>query len=118
MANLAELREKQRKMEEEQKKLAKEIANAEAEELYKAREVVAKRIEDMSDEEKQWLIDHTEHSRSSCSDEYIANGLWSTSHNDKGSWRCPKCMLMEILRGDHGGKYDFAISVDIFEVAV
>jgi hypothetical protein len=112
---LNELREQKRRMEEEQKKLDAEIKKAEAEELVKARENVATRIENMSQEEKQWLIDHTEHACSSCSDNNVANGLYS-AHN--GKWRCPKCMLMEILSGEHGGKYDFAISVDIYEVTV
>ena len=118
MASLSELREKKRLMEEERKKLDKEIANAEAEELVNARAIVAKKIADMSDEEKRWLIDHTEHSRSSCSDDNIANGFWTACYKDKGSWRCPKCMMMEILNGEHGGRFDFKLTIEIFEVKV
>lgn len=76
---------------------------------------VANKILAMSDEEKEYIIAHTEHSRSSCSDENPCNGLYSAADN---GYRCPKCMLMEILRGDHGGKYDFKLSFDIVEVKV
>lgn len=76
---------------------------------------VAQRILEMSDEEKAYIIAHTEHSRTTCSDENPCNGLYSASD---GGYRCPKCMLMEILNGEHGGKYDFQLHFDIYEVTV
>lgn len=114
MASLIELREKQRKMAEEQKQLEKEIKKAEEEELYKARAAVERKIENMADEEKTYILSKLEHTRNSCIEGFTQNGYsWSREH-----WDCPKCMLMEIFNGEHGGRFDFELSVDIFEVEV
>ena len=114
MATLAELREKQRKMAEEQKQLEKEIKKAYEDELYKARAAVEQKIEDMTDEEKESILSKLEHTHSNCCNGVAQNGYsWS-----RNRWDCPKCMMMEILNGEHGGRFDFKFSVDIFEVTV
>ena len=114
MASLAELRERQRKMTEEQKKLEKEIAKAYEDELYKARSAVEQKIEDMSDEEKESILSKLEHAYDNCTNGVAQHGYSSY----RGRWDCPKCMMMEILNGEHGGRFDFKITVDIFEVIV
>ena len=114
MANLDELREKRRKMEEEQKQLAKDIAKAYEDELRQARATVEQKIEDMTDEEKESILSRLEHSCNSCVEGESRNGYsWYTER-----WDCPKCMMMEILNGEHGGRFDFKFTVDIFEVDV
>lgn len=102
----------------ERDKLIKQAENLGKLYLHAKQTEVAQKILTMSEEEKKYIIEHTEHSRSSCSDENPCNGLYSTDHNGQPGFRCPKCMLMEILRGDYGGKYDFKLSFDIFEVKV
>jgi hypothetical protein len=114
MASLAELREKKRLMEEEQRNLDKAIAEAEEDELMKARGVVSKKIEEMTEDDKRFILDHMKHDCSSCKEGFTENGYsWSREH-----WRCRKCMLTEIFNGEHGGRFDFDISVDIYEVRV
>ena len=114
MASLDELREKKRLREEEQKKLDKEIAKAEEDELMKAQRAVSKKIEEMTEEDKQFILDHMKHECNSCTDGFSENGYnWS-----RGNWRCRKCMMMEIFNGEHGGKFDFELTVDIHEVRV
>ena len=114
MASLAELREKRRKLADEQKALEKEYAQAYERELCKARAAVEQKIEDMSDEEKEAILSHMEHTRSSCDDHVAPNGY--SSHRER--WDCPKCMMIEILNGEHGGRFDFRLAVEIFEVQV
>lgn len=114
MASLAELREQKRRIEEEEKKLAKQIAEAEAKELDEARGVVADKIYSMSDEEKVQILSMLEHECPSCGRGYAQNGYDSY----RKSWNCRKCMMQEILDGDYGGRFDFKFTVDIFEVVV
>ena len=114
MATLAEMREQRRQLEAEKQKLDKEIKEAEAEALASAQFEVEHKIQNMSEKEKQYILSLIDHDRSSCKDGYSENG-WSWSRN---KWYCRKCMLEEILNGEHGGKFDFKISVDIFEVSV
>ena len=73
---------------------------------------VSMKITSLTSEQKTLLLSMLEHDRTSCSDENQCNGYsYSSKH-----WRCRKCMLMEILRGEHGGTFDFKITVDIHEV--
>lgn len=74
---------------------------------------VLDKIHALSDEQIFTMLSFLQHSRSSCSDENPCNGLSYSS----GGWRCNKCMLMEILRGEHGGSYDFHLDVTISKVA-
>jgi hypothetical protein len=114
MASLEELRERKRQLAAEQQALDKEYAKAYEEELYTARAAVEKKIEEMTDEEKESILSKLEHTRSSCVEGFSQNGY---SHY-REHWDCPKCMMMEILNGEHCGRFDFKISVDIFEVIV
>lgn len=109
MASLAELREKKRLLDEQQKQLEEEIQKAEAEARTKAESAVENKLMSMSATEKLWLLSHLMHDRSSCSDENPCNG-YSYANN---RWYCRKCMLMQMLDGDHGGKFDFDIDVTI-----
>ena len=93
-------------------KLDKDIKELEEKELLERQRVVSNKISMMTDEEKQFILDHMEHSRTSCSDENPQNGYYDDEHK----WRCQKCMLMEILSGQHEGRFDFKISADIWEV--
>ena len=75
---------------------------------------VLDKIHSLSDEQISTMLSFLQHSRSSCSDENPCNGLSYIAEE----WRCEKCMLMEILRGSHGGRYDFRFDVDISKVSV
>lgn len=91
--------------------LDKQILELEIEEKRKREEHVLNKIGALTDDEKDFILAITEHDRSSCSDSNCCNGLsYST-----GTWRCRKCMLMEILNQEHGGCYDFSFSIDITE---
>ena len=73
---------------------------------------VVKKIEALTAEEKENILSHMRHSCTSCSDEYPCNGYSAYS----GTYRCSKCMMMEILNGEHGGMFDFELDVSIIEV--
>ena len=96
----------------QKKALEAKIAEAEKRELEAAQKKVEEKINSFSDEEKQFLLSLINHDRSSCDDDNIWNG-W-----DGERFRCSKCMLIEILNGQHGGEFDFSISVDIHRVSV
>lgn len=74
---------------------------------------VLDKIRTLSDEQISTMLSFLQHSRSSCSDENPCNGFSYSSER----WRCSKCMLMEILRGEHGGSYDFYFDVTITKTA-
>lgn len=99
-------------MREQRKRLDAEIAQAEKEELAKKQKAVEDKIASYSDEEKAFMLKLIEHTRTSCDDENPWNG-W-----DGGKFRCNKCMLMEILNGQHGGEFDFSFDVYISRVTV
>lgn len=123
MASLEELREKKRQLESQQKhleaqqkQLDKEIEQAKVIELKRAQNAVSKKIEDMTDKEKKFILDHIDHNAPDCSDYNPCNGF---NYSIGGpSWRCKKCMLMEIFNGEHDGMFDFELTVDINEVTV
>lgn len=114
MANLEDLRERRRKMEEDKKKLDKEIAEAEAKALSDAQAEVERKIESLSEEEKERILSNMKHECGSCVEGFTENGY----DYHRGYWRCRKCMMMEILDGQHGGKFDFEFTVDISKVTV
>lgn len=105
MGKLEELRKQQQEIEAQ-------IKAAEDEERRKREVAVIKKIEALTTTEKEVILSLMEHDRTSCSDEHPSNGY--SYYGEK--YRCRKCMLMEILNGEHGGRFDFDISVDINEV--
>lgn len=106
MGKLEELRKQKQEIEAQ-------IKDAEDEEQREREENVIKKIEAITLDKKEAILSIMEHDRTSCSDENPCNG-WYSSYYD--GYRCRKCMLMEILNGEHGGRFDFNISVDINEV--
>ena len=119
MDDLKKLREERNNLLKQQEELEKKIADAEECELIKARKKVSEKIENMSEYEKEIILKYMKHGRSSCSDDNPINGFFRSMYdNDREGWRCDKCMLMEILNGEFGGRYDFRLSVEIFEVKV
>lgn len=76
------------------------------------RSAVVNKIDALTDEEKENILSHMSHSCTSCSDEYPCNGYSAYSR----TYRCSKCMMMEILNGEHGGNFDFELDVSIIEV--
>lgn len=114
MASLAELKEKKRLLDAQQKQLDEEIRKAEADARVKAESAVEDKLTGMSDVEKHWLLNNLTHDRSSCSDENPCNG-YSYANN---RWYCRKCMLMQMFDGDHGGKFDFDIDVNIHRTSI
>ena len=114
MASLAELKEKKRQLDAQQKQLDEEIRKAEVDARQKAESDVEDKLLCMSDAEKHWLLSHMTHDRASCSDENPTNG-YSYANN---RWYCRKCMLMQMLAGDHGGKFDFDIDVSIHRTII
>ena len=101
-----------KELREQRKKLDAQIAEAEKQELAKKRQEVENKIASYSDEEKALILSLIEHTRTSCSDDNLVNG-W-----DGEKFRCNKCMLMEILNGEHGGEFDFSFDVYIERVSV
>lgn len=99
-------------MREQKIKLEKQIAEEEKKELAKKQQAVEDKIASYSDEEKEFMLKLIEHSRTSCDNENPWNG-W-----DGNRFRCSKCMLMEILNGQHGGEFDFSFDVCITRVTV
>ena len=75
-------------------------------------DAVSMKIRSLTEEQRMLLLSMMEHDRTSCSDEDQCNGYFYSNEH----WRCRKCMLMEILRGEHGGTFDFKITVDIHKV--
>ncbi len=104
MNNLEEL--KKQRLE-----LDKQIKTAEEKERQQRGFRVIQKIENITDEDKRLLLSMMQHDRTSCSDEHPCNGY--SYSNER--FRCRKCMLMEILNGEHGGEFDFAIVADIWK---
>lgn len=116
--NYEELRKQYEETISERDRMIKEAEKLKVELLAAKQAEVEKKISNMSDEEKAYIIAHTEHTCSSCSDENPCNGYHEMSYTRSAGFRCHKCMLMEILNGQHGGEYDFHLSFDIVKVTV
>lgn len=86
-----------------------EIEARKEKERQEKENVVLQKIEALQDK-KELILSLIQHGRTSCSDEHKCNG-W-----DGERARCNKCHLTEILNGEWGGRFDFSISVDIWEV--
>lgn len=99
-------------MREQKAQLEKQIAEEEKRELARKQQAVEDKIASYSDEEKEFMLKLIEHTRTSCDDENPWNG-W-----DGNRFRCNKCMLMEILNGQHGGEFDFSFDICITRVTV
>lgn len=99
---------------EQRNALDAQIAKMEKDELEAAQNRVQNKILSYSEEEKKFMLSLLKHSCGSCKGEYPDNGY--SSYND--NWRCNKCMLMEILEGQHGGEFDFDFDVSIYRVKV
>lgn len=113
MPTLEELRQQRREMDAQKKALDKQIAEAEERELKRKRDEVWEKIEDMSEEDKEYILSHMEHESKHC--ESMHDGGWSYSRD---RFDCKKCMLMEIFNSEHGGRFDFKLTVEIEEVTV
>jgi len=105
MSKLDELRKQREELEAQ-------IKAAEEEEQREHENAVLQKIDAITPEMKEAILSIMKHDRTSCSDDNPCNGY---SYID-GRYRCRKCMLMEILRGDHGGQFDFDLTVEISEV--
>lgn len=105
MTKLEQLKDQRNKLDieiqEEEERLRQERYNA-----------VTEKLNSLSDEQKKFLLSQLSHDRTSCSDEHPVNGLYSSGN----TFRCRKCMLMEIFNGEHGGCYNFKFNVDISEI--
>lgn len=105
MAKLDDLRKQKEELEAQ-------IKAVEEEEQRAKEKAVLDKIKAITPEKKEMILGLMEHDRTSCSDENPCNGY--SYYNDR--YRCRKCMLMEILNGEHGGRFDFDIAVEIREV--
>ena len=103
-------------MRKQRKELDAQIAAKEKEELLNAQQAVIKKVEDIPEEERRILLKHLKHTCGSCKDDddNPTNG-WSHS---RGYAACPKCALMEIFDGWHGGELDFQFEVSVHKVTV
>lgn len=103
----------------QQEELEIQIKAAEDEERRERQNAVIKKIESITPEGKEALLSLIEHENSSCSDDWPANGYYISGYGPdakKPRWDCKKCMLIQILDGRHGGRFDFDISVEIKKV--
>ena len=105
MAKLDDLRKQKEELEAQ-------IKAVEEEEQRAKEKAVLDKIKAITPEKKEMILGLMEHDRTSCSDENPCNGY--SYYNNR--YRCRKCMLMEILNGEHGGRFDFDIVVEIGEV--
>lgn len=96
----------------QKEELEAQIKAVEEEEQRAKEKAVLDKIKAMTPEKKAMILELMEHDRTSCSDENPCNGY--SYYNNR--YRCRKCMLMEILNGEHGGRFDFDIVVEIREV--
>lgn len=101
-----------KELEEMRKEIDASIAEKKEKESQKRREHAIAKIDSFSEEQKQFLLSLIEHDRTSCSDEHVYNGRYSRSD---GGWRCRKCMLIEILNGEHGGDFDFDLVPEFYQ---
>ena len=82
---------------------------------------VSEKLNSITDEQKDFLLSLIKHDRTSCDDSYVANGLSFGRDGDEEGvpqwrWSCRKCMLIEVLNGEHGASYDFSIEPDFWRV--
>ena len=105
MTRLEELRQ-------QRKALEVEIAQEEERSLANKQQKVVDKINSLTEDQKNTILGLMTHSCLSCSDGRPQNG-WSWS---SGSFRCHKCMLIEILNGEHGGEFDFTLDVSVSKV--
>ena len=96
----------------QKEELEAQIKAVEEEEQRAKEKAVLDKIKAITPEKKEMILGLMEHDRTSCSDENPCNGY--SYYNNR--YRCRKCMLMEILNGEHGGRFDFDIVVEIGEV--
>lgn len=96
----------------EKKRIEKFIKDEEEKERKLKENAVIDKINSLQDY-RGLILSLLDHTCSSCSDDgFSINGLSEYS----GKFDCAKCMLREILYGEHGGRFDFSFDVDIFEV--
>ena len=63
------------------------------------------KINSITDDEIKTILKFTKHDRTNCSDDDPCNGFYYDK-NDKETYRCRKCALMEILK-EKSGFFDF-----------
>lgn len=63
------------------------------------------KINSITDDEIKTILKFTKHDRTSCCDDDPCNGFYYDK-NDKETYRCRKCALMEILK-EKSGFFDF-----------
>ena len=113
---LEELRAEAKELDKQREELKKQIEAAREERLIVEQNKVEEKIDVLTDEQKSFILSLMKHDRTSCNDNHVINGRWS-SHDGDG-FRCRKCMLIEMFNGEHGGVYDFDIEVNINKVTV
>lgn len=102
----------------ERKEIDAQIEKAKEQEIQARREAVSKKLESFTEEQKEFLLSFVKHSSTYCSDTKVVNGLhYGYGYSDRdATYDCKKCMLIEVLRGDHGSSYDFSIDVNFWRV--
>lgn len=95
-----------KELEELRKEIDTKIAEEKEKIAQEKRDATTAKIDSFTEEQKEFLLSLIEHDRTSCSDTNVSNGLYSSRD---GGWRCRKCMLIEVLNGEHGGEFDFSL---------
>lgn len=108
---LETLRQKYRALEEERKALGEQVKKLEQERLEQKKAETWDKLENMTDEEREYILGLVPHECASCSRGHSENG-WSYSRN---RYSCRRCMLEEMFNGEHGGRFDFRLDVVIEE---
>lgn len=101
-------------MRAERKALDEQIKAAERQALDEKEKEVMNKIQSFSEEQIQFMLSLIPHTHPSCVEGCTVNGYMY----DRQKWSCNRCMLEEILRGEHYGEYDFEFSVDIHKVTI
>lgn len=94
-------------LEKERKQIEYQIAEIKQAECENSRKRVFAKISSLTKEQKELILSFVDHDREDCSDDNVING-YGSYYGD--SWKCGKCMLIEILQGKHGYKYGFKLS--------
>lgn len=104
-------------MKKAREKLDNQIKQEEEKEQTRREQTVIKKIDSMTEEQKEWLLSMIDHDRTSCSDEHPVNGLYYDSYTEvdhcTGRWRCLKCMFRRVCLSKSPLTYISDISVGI-----
>lgn len=110
LAEKEKLNEEKSKLESKRLELSEKIESLQEKIGELKRKEVITKIDSYSQEQKDFILSLLRHNHRG--EKYSCDYGYSYY---KEYWGCPKCMLIEIFNGEHGGDFDFSFSVEIFK---